>query len=186
MRRWLANTGYEPPAGQEGKIQDLSSDIRLRVIVETQAGLSEGYGRYMWQRHHQKQFPYVELYRREPRRHPRDWPKIWKVAGGKQYAGRFIAPFGSPIWLRISDFGHPYPVFKWLSGMWTRMVSSYRAAKYGLQGAAKRARLPRMLEGCKSGMKGIDRELGRVVTSALPGWRLDRDAIVWRGSWPTS
>ena len=178
LRAWLERTGYTPD--NPGTMQDLSSDQRLRVVIDTNAKLVEGYGRYMWQMQHRRTFPYTELYRREQRREPRNWPSIWAKAGGRMTAGRFLASITSRIWGKISDFGHPWPIFKFGSGMWTRMVTRARADQLGLKTQAANTPPARLNAGVVVKMGDVDRQLAKVLAGHLPGWRIDRDANLRR------
>ena len=178
LRAWLDRTGYTP--NKPGTMQDLSSDQRLRVVIDTNAKLAEGYGRYMWQMQHRRTFPFTELYRSEQRKVPRNWPSIWAKAGGKMTAGRFIASITSRIWGKISEFGHPWPIFKFGSGMWTRMVTRARAERLGFKVDAKPGEPARLNSGVVVKMAGVDKQLARVLAGGLPGWRIDRDANLRR------
>lgn len=143
MKQKLAEIGYQPPEGERGRITDLSSDQRINLIVDTQIALNRGYGQFK-----QGQsaavldaYPAQELYRGEPRKEPRPWHEIWPEAANKVDAGamrtyketgRFLARKDSPIWLEISDFGLPYPPFKFNSGMRTEDVDRETALQLGL------------------------------------------------------
>lgn len=182
---WLDRTGYQPKAGEEGTIKDLSSDGRLHVIVDTNVKLAEGFGRYAWQAERQRMFPYVELYRAEHRKEPRDWPSRWRKAGGRTTRGRFVARFGDQVWTRISAFDHPYPIFDFNSGMWTRMVTARQAERIGV-------RVPKVIEpvkvkGLNQGLKtAATRRFGRGIAKAvaenLPGFKLGSDGVLRKQS----
>lgn len=141
LKGFLKATGYEPEPGTEGTIQDLSSNARLRLIVRTQSGFARGYGVRAEALQNLAKRPWFELYRREQRKEPRDWPSRWRAAGGRLSKKRFLAPITDPIWTRISDFGHPYPPFAFNSGMWVRSLSDRQAGK-----KAKRQTKPALLQ----------------------------------------
>lgn len=178
---WLDRTGYEADPGEAGTIKDLRSDGRLHVIVDTNTKLAEGFGRHAWQAERQKMFPYVEMYRAEARKEPRDWPSRWRQAGGRTTRGRYVAKFGAPVWERISRFDHPYPIFDFNSGMWTRMVTAQQAARIGV-------RVPKVVEPVKvkgmnhglktSATRKFGRDIARVVAKNLPGFRLGQDGVL--------
>lgn len=179
LRDWLDRTGYEPEAGEAGTIKDLSSDQRLQVIVDTNAKLALGYGRYAWQSQRLKQWPAVELYRREERMEPRDWPSRWRQAGGRLRRGRFVAQFGSPVWTGISAFGHPYPIFDFNSGMWTKMIHASEAKKLGVAAPKATPKLPRLNEKLQTAAtRKLGRRLQKAVERNLPGFIVGTDGVL--------
>lgn len=49
IRETLRQQGYRPPATGQGGIQDLSSWVRIQVVMETNAAMSHGYRNwYNW------------------------------------------------------------------------------------------------------------------------------------------
>lgn len=139
----LKKLGYQPPSGQAGRIVDLSSDQRLNLIIDTLTSMARGFGQWktgMGQQLIQTR-PASELYRAEDRIEPRPWEEIWPEAAAAidpdafdvyQSTGEMIARKDSPIWMQISDFGNPFPPFKWNSGMWTKDVKRADAMALGL------------------------------------------------------
>ena len=115
----LRSLHYQAPDGKEGTIEDLGSDARLNLSVQTSADLARGYGQF-------KQglsevgldmFPCMELRRAETREVPRGtkegypdeyWQRKWKGLGGTLYEGRMICAKDDPIGEEVSDFGLPY------------------------------------------------------------------------------
>lgn len=182
LRSWLESTGYEAEPGEEGTIKDLSSDARLHVIVDTNTKLAEGYGRHAWQAQRLAQWPAVEMYRAERRMEPRDWPSRWRQAGGRLRKGRFVAPFDSPVWTKISRFSHPWPIFDFNSGMWTRMVHASEARRLGVSTeAARRAKPARLTDGMRTAAtRRMGKELARAVERNLPGFKLGADGVLRR------
>lgn len=137
--------GYVAPEGKEGTIEDLSSDRRIDLVIETNVDMARGFGQ--WRQGQEPEildlWPCSELFRAEDREEPRDWGKLWEaaVAVGDYEAlrcwqehGRMIARKDSAIWMEISDFGTPYPPFKFNSGMWTRDVERETAVALGVIG----------------------------------------------------
>lgn len=180
LRSWLESTGYQAEPGEEGTIKDLSSDARLHVIVDTNTKLAEGYGRHTWQAQRLAQWPAVELYRAESRMEPRDWPSRWRQAGGGLRKGRFVAPFDSPVWTKISRFRHPWPIFDFNSGMWTRMVHRSEAQRLGVSTVA-RAKQSRLTAGMRTAAtRRMGKELARAVERNLPGFKLGSDGVLRR------
>ena len=135
IREALAQTGYAPPEGKEGGIQDLSSQRRLDLIIQTNVAEARGYARYLEGTSDGAlaAFPCQELVRTRNRKAPRDWPAKWREAGGSFYgSGRMIALKTDPIWSAISRFGHPWPPFDFNSGMGLRDVGRREAIRLGI------------------------------------------------------
>lgn len=125
LREIISSTGYRPPEGKEGTLQDLYSKRRLDTIIRTNVEQARGYVRHLdgMKPGAFAAFPGQELIRVRERKAKRDWATRWKNAGGQFYNGRMIALRDDPIWERISVFGNPFPPFDWGSGMGVRAVS---------------------------------------------------------------
>lgn len=125
LREIISSTGYQPPEGKEGTLQDLYSKRRLDTIIRTNVEQARGYVRHLdgMKPGAFAAFPGQELVRVRERKAKRDWTTRWKNAGGEFYNGRMIALRDDPIWERISVFGNPFPPFDWGSGMGVRAVS---------------------------------------------------------------
>ena len=125
LRKVISSTGYRPPEGKEGTLQDLYSKRRLDTIIKTNVEQARGYVRHLdgMKPGAFAAFPGQELIRVRERKAKRDWSARWKKAGGQFYNGRMIALRDDPIWERISVFGNPFPPFDWGSGMGVRAVS---------------------------------------------------------------
>ncbi len=79
-------------------------------------------------------YPAGELVHVKNGTEPYDWKTRWLEFDGKIHGGRMIALKGDPIWLKISDFGHPHPPFAFASGMDMVDVSRVEAVGLGLTG----------------------------------------------------
>lgn len=138
MQEVLAKMEYKP--SKQG-IEDLSSDARLNLIINTQISMANGFGRFkknqtkgvLWM------WPAQEFFRAEERNEPRDWPARWASSGGKFFPGssdydegRMIALKNEKIWEEISAFGLPYPPFDYNSGMSIRDITREEAVKLGI------------------------------------------------------
>lgn len=134
LKQALQALDYQPDPEKRGGIQDLSSDARLNLVIETNTRMAQGYG--FWQQGQDEDllfaFPAQELYRAEARAIPRDWQSRWAEAGGEFFEGRMIALKDDPIWVEISAFGLPYPPFDFRSGMDVRDVNREEAEQFGL------------------------------------------------------
>lgn len=113
---------------------DNFTDSRLALIFETQLGMAKGEAEYdlFTDPIMADVFPCQELVRVSPRKEPRDWEQIWEENGGEFYNGRMIATRDSPIWLSISDFGNPFPPFKYNSGMGVEQIGREEAINLGI------------------------------------------------------
>lgn len=169
LKQLLERSGYRPESGTQGSIQDLRTDARLNLIIETQARMAQGYGQ--WTRTNSDgarlAFPAQELVRlfqrRVPRgfeirkgqiveRDPQYWQNRWKAAGGEIYEGRMIALKDSPVWAEISRFGTPWPPFDFNSGMGVKNVGRREAVRLGLIEPSSRVSDPREQYGVDSGL----------------------------------
>ena len=133
-RRALNESGYLPPEGKEGTIQDHYTTGRLGLIFDINTRMAQEYGQWKVGQDPDilDAFPAQELYREEARIHERAWRKRWKDHGGGIYGGRMIARKNDPIWSAISAFGSPYPPFDYNSGMGVRDVSRDVAEQLGV------------------------------------------------------
>lgn len=145
MKQMLVALDYVPDADKRGGLQDLSSDRRIELVIDTQLKMARGYGQWS-----QAQDPDImdlwpadELYRAMLREEERDWQARWNDArralGARTSAtvadfpnGPFVALKNDPIWSQLSRFGNPYPPFDFNSGMRVRDVSRERAIALGV------------------------------------------------------
>jgi hypothetical protein len=63
-----------------------------------------------------------------------NWKIRWVELGGQIHSGRMIALKNDPVWLKLSDFGHPHPPFAFESGMDMIDVSRTEAVELELTG----------------------------------------------------
>jgi len=133
---YLQSIGYVPPTDRQGGVQDLSSDVRLNLILNTNVQMAQGYGDFIQGQGEAilDQWPAQELLRVESRMEPRDWLRRWHDAGGQIFMPdqRMIALKNEPIWTDISAFGLPYPPFDFGSGMGIADVDRDEAMALGL------------------------------------------------------
>lgn len=143
LREKLAQMGYEPDAAKAGGLQDLGSDVRLDLVINTNVEMAQGFGQ--WRQGQDEDvldaFPAQELYRLESRMVPRNWAERWNESASAvdpkagdvfSRTGRMIARKDSPIWESISRFSQPYPPFDFNSGMDVRDVDYQTAVKLGV------------------------------------------------------
>lgn len=163
LKETLRELGYDPltgfpgdeqlgiPPARPGSLQDLASDRRINLILDTQAQLIAGKGQQ--QRGLQPAaldlFPAYEFVRIKAVRVPREWLKRWAEAADNVdwkgvsrkalEAGRMVALKTSPIWAAIGssalfddalDVSHPPFCFN--SGMGWREVEKAEAEQLGL------------------------------------------------------
>jgi len=134
LKKLLATLKYEPVAGEEGSLTDLSSDRRLNLILDQNLAQAQGYGRWAQGQDPSvlDQWPAQELVRVIDSDKKRDWAARWAEAGGTFYGGRMIALKNDPIWTRLSRFGTPYPPFDFNSGMDVADIDRDEAEALGL------------------------------------------------------
>jgi hypothetical protein len=144
MQDDLRQFGYEPDPRKRGSLQDLSSAGRLGLIYDMNLAQAEGYAG--WKTGMDADIldaaPARELVRLANRIDKRPWPAIWREHGGQFYGepspdfpeaeGRMIALATDKIWKAISEFGSPWPPFRWGSGVGTRNVRRRIAEEFGL------------------------------------------------------
>jgi len=135
MQDELEAVGYRPDPVLKGGLRDISSHKRLALVWDMQLAMAEGYAQHKAATTDpdvMDAFPAWELVRGADRENERDWPEIWAQAGGNFYGepgedypqapGRMIALVTDPIWTAISQFGTPWPPFRWGSGMILRRL----------------------------------------------------------------
>lgn len=143
LKQILAELGYDPvngfpgdaklgiPAARPGSLQDLSSDRRINLILDTQIELMGGKGQQ--QRGLEAAaldlFPAWELVRVRTVETPRDWHTRWGIAGGRKIKDaegrvRLVAHKLDEIWSVLGDrslfkdaLGVAHPPFAFSSGM---------------------------------------------------------------------
>jgi hypothetical protein len=184
-----------PPAGQ-GALQDLSSNGRLQLMLETNMRQVANFG-YREQGNTSSalfQFPCWELVRLYPREVPRGekvgkggavepdpenaWTARWQEAGGTLTDGRMIARKDDPIWEELGESGTfpdaldtAYPPFAFNSGMGWRQVPREECLELGVIEADEQVQ-PGAPIGMNDELKagsGIDADFLRALKSDLGG-----------------
>ncbi len=171
MQDELEAVGYRPDPAFKGGLRDVSSHRRLALVWDMQLAQAEGYAAHKAATTDADvldAFPAWELVRGADRENERDWPEIWARNGGKFYGepgedypvapGRMIALVTDPIWTAISEFGVPWPPFRWGSGMVLRRLR--RRVAEGLQviGADDVMEVPKAVDfnkGLKASVHGL-------------------------------
>jgi hypothetical protein len=151
-KQLLQSMGYQPEQGKRGTIQDLSSDARVNLVLETNSQLVQGAGHFIQGNAPGviDEFPCWEFLRFEGRESERDWKTRWKIAAQSvgdvdalrvlEETGRMIARKDSPIWQALGDgvggyqdtLGNPFPPFAFKSGMWVQDVSYDECVSLGI------------------------------------------------------
>lgn len=156
MKALLADMGYQPAPELAGGLQDLSSDDRINLVLETNVQTAQGYGWYMQGQQEDvlDEWPAQELYRAFgplDSSKQRDWAARWERAGGSFFGGLMIALKDDPIWEKIGSselfadgLGNPYPPFAFNSGMDVRDVSRDDAISLGLISADQQVSAQRL------------------------------------------
>lgn len=146
QRKFLKESGYQLAQGASASrdVRDITSASRLGMIFDVQTGHAKGFTRRKLDADNPlflNAWPAKELVRIDGRAKPRDWPAIWDEARSaisdpetatEGSSGRLAALKTSSIWTAISDFGLPYPPYKFGSGMGDRMVRRSEAINLGI------------------------------------------------------
>lgn len=145
LQQFLDATGYVPT--DPAAIKDLSSNLRLDLIIKTQQDMAGNVARIQRETQEDRdQFPAWELVSFGFRRVPRtDWPQRWRDAGNAcgwegAVKSSFVARKDSPIWAALGSgaggyrdaIGNPYPPFAFGSSMAWLPVDAARAQQLGL------------------------------------------------------
>lgn len=157
-----------PPA-DAGSLRDLSSDKRLKLVLETQTQKAENFARREAGMDDQAlfQFPAWELVRTEDRDVPRDempsglaWPVRFGMAGGRLVDGRMVALKDDAVWSELGSstlfadgIDGDTPPYAFNSGMGWRDVGRDEAVELGLIGEDE---LPRKVPGRFFDAGGLD------------------------------
>lgn len=127
--------------GDSGRLTDINSYRRLKLINDFQTEQAYNYGRWKQDLENPEmldEYPAWEFVRVEPRQTPRsDWWERWQAAGAavnwKGATSTAMAALKtSPIWAAFSRFGTPYPPFDFGSGMGLRDLDREEAESIGL------------------------------------------------------
>lgn len=129
-----------PPA-DPGSLQDLGSDSRIQLILDTQAELAFGRGQEIAGAVTVNTHPAWELVRLVVTENQRDWPERWAEAGGVLSDGRMMALKSDPIWKQLGNSGlfadaldTTHPPFAFNSGMGWAPIDLVEARDFGLIG----------------------------------------------------
>jgi hypothetical protein len=157
LMRKLKELGYDPevgfpqdmaqiPPAERGSLRDLSSEMRIDLMLKTNVAMARNYGRVVGGNTPEAlyAFPAWELIRLGVRQTPRGapdshsvgWQRRWHAAGESvAWVGAVQSPMvalkDSPIWQALGDgeggdwhdtLGNPYPPFAFNSGMDWRAV----------------------------------------------------------------
>lgn len=133
-----------PPA-ELGSLRDLSSERRVKFMLDTQERITANYG--FWRGGQdalaRDQFPAYELIRIFNRDEERtDWPERFVRSGGTLVSDRMIAAKDNPVWQMLGNSGvfpdgldQPFPPFAFGSGMGWREVPREEAVAFGIVAA---------------------------------------------------
>lgn len=115
----------------------------IQLCIDTYQRLTNGFARWFHEpsEDDKELYPAWELTKVMQVEELVNWPDRWQKCGGKIYSGdRMVAPMDDPIWLKISDFGLPFPPFALNSGMGWEEVSRQEFLDLGGQLAEVRKR----------------------------------------------
>jgi hypothetical protein len=131
----LTSNGKVPYFEINGVRQELDSEW-MDMTVKTNTDIASGYRSFLQGIDPEilDAYPARELVKARDGEEPYDWAARWVESGGKILNGRMIALKSDPVWLSISDFGHPHPPFAFGSGMDVVDVSRIDAVELQLTG----------------------------------------------------
>lgn len=202
LQHCLERLGYTPehhfgtaadlkiPPAEAGSLQDLASDSRIKLILQTQTRLANNVG-FMTAGLSpiaMHQFPAYELVRIFPRVHPRGetdkpddegWPDRWEQAGGELVEGRMIALKNDEIWENLGDsslfddgMDTDAPPYAYNSGMGLRQVDRDTCIELGLIDEDEDLKPPKK-PGLASWLDSVPQ-----ATKPLADMRADRDQLL--------
>jgi hypothetical protein len=184
LRQVLAEEGYQPDPAEAGTLKDLSSEVRIRVQLQTSTGLAFGYGQWKQGQDDDvlNEFPAWRLLPSVASSPRPDgyWRARWREAGLPLPQGQLVALKSDPGWARLSRFGLPYPPFDYGSTREVEDVDRDEAEALGLvtagdvlQGASKpfdadlQAPLPETSEALQA-----------AILASMPGARIEAGVLV--------
>jgi len=150
VRELLREHRYTQPEGERGRITDLSSDARIKLIVETNRDLAWGNGMKRQGNTDVRieNYPGWMLFRLYEKKIPRDWPERFQLAGEKcgepdgwivNGGGGMFALKNHPIWKELGSSANfddaldvDYPPFAFNSGMRVEEVSRADCESQGI------------------------------------------------------
>ena len=93
---------------------------KIQLCIDTFQGLTNGFAHWFHEpsEGYKEQYPAWELTKVMQVEESVNWTERWQGCGGKIYSNdRMAALITDPIWLKISDFGFPFPPFALNSGI---------------------------------------------------------------------
>ena len=99
---------------------------RIQLCIDTFQSLTNGFEHWFHEpsEDYKEQYPVWELTKVMQVEESVNWTEKWQDCGGKIYSSnRMAAPIDDSIWLKMSDFGLPFPPFTLNSGMGWQPVS---------------------------------------------------------------
>lgn len=179
LMRKLKELGYDPaigfpqdmasiPPAEADSLQDLSSRMRIDLLLKTNVAMARNYGRVISGNTPAARFAFPawelvrlgvrNIQRGTPESHTAGWQRRWTAAGESvdwhdALQGRMIALKDSPIWQALGDgdggdwsdtLGNPYPPFAFNSGMDWRAVPRAECGELLMPGASPEAMMAKL------------------------------------------
>ena len=194
LRAYFAQLGYNP-GEKSGTIKDLYTKARLDVMMRTNAEQARGFANHLRATSPGaiSAAPAYELVRVKVRKMPRDWHARWQKAasavgweGVARGTDRMIAMKDSPVWVKISAFGNPFPPFDFNSGMGVRNVRKSECRALGLLGEDEEPKAPETPDfngrlSAKLPIRYDSPEATRLEEIFGDQISFEKDVISWRG-----
>ena len=139
----LTANGKLPYFEVDGIRQELDSEW-LDMVIKTNTEIVCGYHNFVQGMDPETldAYPARELIKARNGEEPYDWKVRWVESGGQLHNDRMIALKNDPVWLKISDLGHPHPPFAFGSGMDMIDVSRVEAVELQLIGWRSEIQVP--------------------------------------------
>lgn len=187
IKQYLWRTGYEAPPEKAGGLQDLASDKRIDLQIDTNVEMMRGAGAHLQGQDEAilDMWPAQELVRVIKTKVQRDWEQRWRDAGGPitEAWPRMIALKDDPVWThpKLNRFGNEWTPFDYNSGMGLRDIPRREAMRLGLidlnrRIAPDREALRDLAAGSRATL-AIDDERLRAALEATGIGRFDEDGV---------
>ena len=152
IKQYLQSISYTPEEGKRGGLQDLSSNARISLVIDTNVRMAQGAGHFIQQNDPGvvEAWPALEFIRVEDRDKERDWATRWRnaceVAGDATAmgvfgrTGRMAALKSSGVWQALGDgaggytdtLGNPFDPIAFSTGMGQEEIDREEAVELGL------------------------------------------------------
>jgi hypothetical protein len=184
---YLREVGYKPAEGKAGGLEDLSSAVRIRTVLDTNLAMARGHAQWVKKQTLIDVYPFQRLVRISQRDEKRNWPAIWAqameelgdateaimtgepdpLAGDPLDTVVCLAPLNDPIWIAISVFEQPYPPYDWGSGVGVTAADRAEGERHGFKLKPEDLRLEPVVRSMNEGLEATPQVTDPVLKEAL-------------------